>query len=454
MIDLLGSRPGRTGRRAAAPGSVAAARGSAQVVKRWLAGFAVLLLVPLAVRVQMGGSGWRLLIDLTGLFALSAMVGTFGLVARLRALSRAAGITELLGAHRVLGVLSAVSVLAHIAVAIAARPGNVALLTWVDQPPRARAALGATLALAGVIALGVYRRKVRRDYELWRWAHLVLAVAAVVLSALHVWLIDELVRDAVMGWLLAGMAVVFAAALVHRWLSLAVRSSKHVVREVRVESASVCTVVLDPLGTPLRFAPGQFAWLRLSRRGAEEHPFTIASSAAGGGCEFTVRCTGDFGAELRQLVPGTPVWIDGPYGSCSVDLLPQPASGAAMIAAGVGITPMMSMLRTLADRRDRRPLLLVRSAREPGELFFRAELAQLATRLDLTVLEVVRRPPAGWTGAAGDVDLPLLRTVLPHPAQRPALDYFVCGPPAFVEQVVDGLDALGVPGHRLHIEQF
>jgi ferredoxin-NADP reductase len=91
---------------------------------------------------------------------------------------------------------------------------------------------------------------------------------------------------------------------------------------------------------------------------------------------------------------------------------------------------------------------------EPSELMFRAELAHLATRLDLTVLEVVRRPPPGWTGATGEVGLPLLRSVLPHPVHRAGIDYFVCGPPAFVEQVADGLGALGIPDHRLHTEQF
>ena len=454
VTTAAGPRRGRSRRVEPPPGSVAAARGSAQLVRWWLAGFAALVLVPLLVRLSMGGPTWAVLVDLSGLFALSALVGTFVLVSRLRALSRATGITALLGAHRALGVLSAASVLVHIAVVIAADPANVALLSWVFAPPRARAATGATLALAGVIALGVYRGKVRRDYELWRWAHLVLAVAAVLLAALHVWLIDGLVRHPVMSWVLAGLAVVLAAALLHRWQVGALRSHEHVVRAVRLESASVCTVVLDPRGTPLRFAPGQFAWLRLSRRGAEEHPFTIASSAVGDSCEFTIRSTGDFGTELRRLTPGTPVWVDGPYGSCSVDLLPQPGAGAVMIAAGVGITPMMSMLRTLADRRDQRPLLLVRSAREPGELFFRDEMARLTTRLDLTVLEVVRRPPPGWTGVAGDVDLPLLQAVLPPPAHRGGVDYFLCGPPSFVDDVVGGLGALGVPEHRLHTEQF
>lgn len=439
----------------AGPGSVAAARGSARLVQRWFAGFTVVLLAPLAVRVVAGGpaSLWAMLTDLTGLFALSAFVCTFVLVCRLRTLSGAAGITALLSAHRAVGVLAAGSVVLHIAVVIAADVDNVTLLTWIYAPPRARAATAATVALAGVIALGVLRRRVRQEYELWRWAHLVLSVAAVALSALHVQLVGQLVADPVMRWVLVALAAALVAGLVHRALA-ARRSSEHVVREVRHDSDSVCTLVLDPLGAPLRFAPGQFAWLRLAR-GGEEHPFTIASSSAGGGgCAFTVRSTGDFGTVLRNLPAGTPVWVDGPYGSCSLDLLPQPASGVAMIAAGVGITPMLSMVRTLADRHDPRPLLLVRAAGEPRELLFRHELDALARRLDLTVVEVLRHPPPGWTGATGDIGTPLLRAVLPHPGQRSALDHFVCGSPGFVTSVTRSLLQLGVPEHRIHTEQF
>ncbi len=455
MTSSLGVRAIGAGQIGAGPGSVAAARGSALVVRRWLAGFGVVLLAPLVARLLFGGPAplWATLTDLTGLFALSAMICTFVLVSRLRALSQAAGITVMIAAHRGMGVLAAGSVVLHIAVVIAADLDNLNLLTWVYAPPRARAATAATVALASVIALGVLRKRVRQDYELWRWAHLALSVAAVALSAVHVQLVGQFVRHPVLRWVLVALAAVLAAALAHR-LWAAQRSSEHVVREIRHDSDSVCTLVLHPRGAPLRFAPGQFAWLRLARSGGEEHPFTIASSASGGGCAFTVRSTGDFGTVLRNLPPGAPVWVDGPYGSCSLDLIPQPASGVAMIAAGVGITPMLSMVRTLADRHDPRPLLLVRAAREPRDLLFRTELAQLAQRLDLTVVEVLRHPPPGWTGAAGDVAAPLLRSVLPRRGQRSALDYFVCGPPAFVNGVARSLLELGVPEHRIHIEQF
>src|SRR5439155_24469227 len=111
----------------AGPGSVAAARGSARLVRRWLVGFAAVLLAPLAVRVLAGGPAplWPMLTDLTGLFALSAMICTFLVVCRLRVLSRTAGITALSSAHRSLGLLAAGSVGLHIAVVIAADPDNL-----------------------------------------------------------------------------------------------------------------------------------------------------------------------------------------------------------------------------------------------------------------------------------------------------------------------------------------
>jgi 3-phenylpropionate/trans-cinnamate dioxygenase ferredoxin reductase subunit len=223
----------------------------------------------------------------------------------------------------------------------------------------------------------------------------------------------------------------------------------------------VSTVCLEPRGarhdpgnTRWDFAPGQFAWLRLhpSLR-AQEHPFTIASSAhLGLWTEFTIRHTGDFTSELRLLRPGSPVWVDGPHGAFTLDL--QRTTGLVMIAGGVGITPMMSMLRTLAHRRDRRPHRLLVVASTIDELLFRAEIRQLQQRLHLTVVEVLRRPPPSWTGPSGSVDERLLTSLLPGKFRRNQLDYYLCGPPAMVDDVLAVLDGLEVPEPRIHTEQF
>ena len=79
-----------------------------------------------------------------------------------------------------------------------------------------------------------------------------------------------------------------------------------------------------------------------------------------------------------------------------------------MIAGGVGITPMMSMVRAAADRRDPRPHRLVVVARNHEDLLFRDELGWLREELDLEVTEVLRRPHPGWEGHTGEINVGLL----------------------------------------------
>lgn len=201
------------------------------------------------------------------------------------------------------------------------------------------------------------------------------------------------------------------------------------------------------------FAPGQFAWLRVDRAvTAEEHPFTIASSAHHGCTEFTVRHTGDFTRTLRSLPPGSPVWVDGPHGAFSNDI--GICGGFVLIAGGVGITPMMSMLRTAADRCDHRPYRLIMVAGSPEDLLFREELGFLRSSLDLEVTEVLRRPRHDWDGHTGDLGLGLFAMVLRTVAAPDDLDYFICGPPGLVGDALDVLDAVDVPASRVHTELF
>ena len=125
-----------------------------------------------------------------------------------------------------------------------------------------------------------------------------------------------------------------------------------------------------------------------------------------------------------------------------------------MIAGGVGITPMMSMLRTAAHRHDTRPYRLVVVASAPQDLLFRTELAQLRRLLDLEVTEVLRRPVEGWSGHTGDIGVELLSAVLGGGHQAADVDYFICGPPALVSDALSSLDILGAPIDRIHTEQF
>jgi predicted ferric reductase len=404
---------------------------------------------------------WHRLSVLTGLFALSALVCAAVLPSRLRSLNRAFGIESVIDLHRFLGIVTAALVFAHLACVVAADPANVALLDILRAPGRAQAATTATVALVALAALAVLRQRARLSYEVWRWSHVALATSVLLFSALHVWLLGQLVTDAAFATLFALMVLLVLVVLGYRWAwrSMFDPATEFVVRDVRRENKTVSTLVLEPRSrgaapaTTWAFAPGQFAWIRLERSVvAEEHPFTIASSAHRGTTEFTIRHAGDFTRALRCLPPGSPVWVDGPHGAFTNDL--DHATGFVMIAGGVGVTPMMSMLRTAAHRGDPRPYRLVVVASAPEDLLFRAELAQLRRQLDLEVTEVLRRPAQGWSGHTGDIGVELMSVVLAGADQPTHFEFFICGPPALVTDALSVLDVIGVAPQHVHTEQF
>jgi 3-phenylpropionate/trans-cinnamate dioxygenase ferredoxin reductase subunit len=293
----------------------------------------------------------------------------------------------------------------------------------------------------------------------WRWCHVLLAITTLVGSALHVYLLNHLIQQRSIQLVLVLLALAVGAVLAHRWVwrTLLDPSTEFVVAEIRRESETVTTVSLvarDGSDEEWAFCPGQFAWLRLQRSvTGEEHPFTIASSPhLPGRVEFTIRHAGDFTRTIHRLRPGQPVWVDGPHGSFTSDI--RTCEGVVMIAGGVGITPMMSMVRAAADRGDSRPHRLVVVARSHEDLLFRDELGYLREELDLEVTEVLRRPHPGWQGHTGEINTGLLTAVLGTGDHHCYLDYFLCGPPGLVHDSLEALHALGVPAERIHTEQF
>ena len=89
---------------------------------------------------------------------------------------------------------------------------------------------------------------------------------------------------------------------------------------------------------------------------------------------------------------------------------------------------------------------------QPRRSKLREEIDTLATRLPLTVVYVVSNPPTDWTGERGNITADTLRRHLP-PEYR-TLQYFLCGPGPMQDAMEEALDALDVPGDRVHTERF
>ena len=415
----------------------------------WAGALVAMTVVPFAMSAWRGGStrvGSMLSVGL-GMLGLGGLVVVVLVPSRIRSLTRAFGVDRVMGLHRWLGMLA-------LAAVVAARRRRAVEPPRAAEPVTARASAKAgwgslvSLLLVGGVAAGGRRPGAR--YEVWARLHVALAAAGLVLAGLHVLWLGHLVADPVMRVCLVALAGVLLAVLSHRWVwrPMFSRQGAYVVYGVRREGPSVSTLVLAPVHLRrggMRFDPGQFVWLRLRRAvvGTEEHPFTIASSAnVTGRLELTVRDQGDFSHRVAALRQGQKVWLDGPHGSFTA-IRERDCAGLVLIAGGVGITPMMSMLRTLAERGDTRRHRLVLAERG-SEPLFADELAVLGRRLDLEILRTAGRR----------MDLALLSDVVPGPPERDHLDYFVCGPPSLLAGSLAALDQLAVPATRVHTEQF
>jgi predicted ferric reductase len=164
---------------------------------------------------------------------------------------------------------------------------------------------------------------------------------------------------------------------------------------------------------------------------------------------MSVRELGDFTSDIGKVPVGRRVYIDGPYGAFTTG---HPADMHVLVAGGVGITPMMSMIRTLADQRDKRPVVLLYGSKDWDAITFREELEALKARLDLRVVHVLENPPDGWTGERGFITADVLRRHLPPPYADH--EYFICGPDVMMDAIEAALGNLGVPISKYHSERY
>ena len=118
---------------------------------------------------------------------------------------------------------------------------------------------------------------------------------------------------------------------------------------------------------------------------------------------------------------GKRVYLDGPYGAFTIG---NPADMHVLIAGGVGVTPMMSMIRTLADRGDKRPLILLYGSKDWESVTFREELEALKGAARPEGRPCAERTTGGLDGREGLVNAEILKRHLPTPYAEH--EYFIC----------------------------
>jgi len=424
----------------------------------WFALFLAVVLLPtwlmLVAPVPSGRLFWLETSVALGFFGLTQIAVQFVLIGRFKSVTAPYGIDVILQFHRQLALIAITAILVHPLIIVIDNPSRPKLLNPLSGNWASRFALLGLLALLAIAVTSIYRERLKLNYEYWRFTHLLLGVLAVVFAQLHVSMAglytNTLWKTVI--WVLIAVAMVGVVVYLRMLKPAWQRGSQWQVTEVRPERGDTWTLVLEAVDHPgMAFSPGQFAWLKLgSPFTLEEHPFSFSSSAQHRQrVEFNIKELGDYTRTIKDVAPGTRASLDGPHGAFCIDR--YPAVGYVFIAGGVGITPMMSFLRTMADRRDPRRVVLFYADQTWEGLAFREELERLQEGLDLEVVYVLQEPPDNWQGESGMITAEILQRHLPDKLNH---RIFICGPPPMMDAVQNALLEKGVRQESIHLERF
>jgi predicted ferric reductase len=431
------------------------------VAALWIVGYLLLTLLPLLVLLlyptPSGRGFWIEFSVALGFIGLAMMALQFVIAARVNRIDSSYGIDILLQFHRYTSVVALLMVLVHPAILFIVQPDTLQLLNFPQAPWRARMAVLGTIAFLAMVITTIWRKQLKIPYEPWRAIHTILAVLAVGLGFGHALGVGNylgLFWKAVLwsGIMLVSLWLIVYVRLIKPWL---MTRKPYVVEETIQQQGDVWTLALRPLGHEgFTFAPGQFAWLTLNITplSMREHPFSMSSSGERADqIEFGIKAIGDFTSTIKDVRPGTKAYLDGPYGVFTIDRY-WDSAGFVLIAGGVGITPIYSILLTAAQRRDDRPFLLIYAVASWEDVTYKDELEAFKENLDLKIVYVLRKAHDDWEGETGYVDRTLLAKHIPR--HRGSRHYFVCAAPVMMAAVERGLFELEVPVTNVHMEHF
>lgn len=214
-------------------------------------------------------------------------------------------------------------------------------------------------------------------------------------------------------------------------------------------------------GAPLAFRPGQYLNISFPVHGEDQDPADRSYSLSSSPTKpwtFDVTVKRDPKGMVSPWVhenvgPGTVLEMLGPVGAFHLPDVDRRAR-YLLLAAGAGITPIMSMLRTIHSLPGQADVVVLYHGAAPGAFAFHQELAYIATvdsRVKVFYSLGDRGTYEGWEGLTGRMTTAMLDEVAPDANGR---QVYACGPEGYLNNVSELLAAVGVDDTSIHMEYF
>ncbi|OGL89360.1 hypothetical protein A3H75_02215 [Candidatus Uhrbacteria bacterium RIFCSPLOWO2_02_FULL_51_9] len=218
------------------------------------------------------------------------------------------------------------------------------------------------------------------------------------------------------------------------------------IKEKRWLTSDVFFVTLE-LDRPMQFKAGQFVMLDLPQPGERPRPFSMANAPKKNGSGTIEICmkryeTSVTAPYLDSLPSNSSVTLRGPFGFFTLRDSPRPVF---FVATGVGIAPILGMMRDEQNKKTNRDMQLLFGVRYDTDCIFMDELAATLPHCTMTLSQ----PSDAWKGARGRVTEHL--NALERPEQ---FDFYLCGNPDMVKETRDLLLSRNVSAERVYFEIF
>jgi predicted ferric reductase len=305
-----------------------------------------------------------------------------------------------------------------------------------------------TLIIVTAGAAILYKR-LRLKYETWKNIHRA-GYAIFAMGFVHSFFMGSDLHNWPLRIFWIVMACIYVIVLLYRiWNWSHVRRHPFSVAEVLQETPDVWSLYFN--GKYRDYKPGQFMIVQLVRNGkvSEPHPFTISSSPTGDRLSISVKSSGDFTSTIGDTKIADTAYIDAPYGVFS--FLNHDARDLVFIAGGIGITPFISMLWYMYDKKLERNIILIWGNKTEKDIVFKEDLERMASEMPSLKIVHVMSGQDDWTGEKGYIDEEKLKR---HVSNFQDSQFFLCGPPVMTIAVEKTLTKLGVPKKKIHYERF
>lgn len=293
-------------------------------------------------------------------------------------------------------------------------------------------------------------------YQNWKFYHRILGISFI-LASIHVLLIpsdtsrDLFLRIYFIVFIIIGLCSFFYRTLFWKYL---VKRYDYTISKVKKLDNKLTEITLKPLSKKLEFTPGEFTFLSfesVDKTMKEPHPFTISSSPDENELRFSIKNLGDYTSKINQLKEGTNVKVEGPYGKFSI--LNYPSKKYVFVAGGIGITPFLSMIRSLNNKNnshnDLESIDLYYCVVNSKEAVFLKELEEISKKLKNKKINFKINVFCSSENGFINSDY-----IIKNSPEIFNSKVFICGPPVMMNSIKQQFINSGINKSNIIVEEF